>query len=105
MKYFLVVAHPEPRSFTISLANRAGEALRGAGHEVQISDLYAMRWKAVADADDFPSRDPGERLFYTRASRAAYDSGTQSPDVAAEQEKVLWADLGSGPIKEFRRAA
>jgi NAD(P)H dehydrogenase (quinone) len=67
-------------------------ALQRAGHEVRISDLYAMNWKAVADADDFPERDKSLPLEYMTASGEAYESGTQAKDIAAELEKLLWAD-------------
>lgn len=93
MRYFIVYAHPEPRSLNGSLKEGAVAALRTAGHEVQISDLYAMGFKAVADADDFPARNPAERLVYHRASGEAYASGRQRPDIAQEQEKLLWADV------------
>jgi len=92
MKYFFVYAHPEPRSLNASLLAAATQALGAAGHEVQVSDLHAMKFKAVADADDFPARDRAERLVYHRASGDAYHGGTQSPDIAAEQRKLLWAD-------------
>jgi NAD(P)H dehydrogenase (quinone) len=49
-----------------------------------------MRWKAVADAEDFPSRDPSERLHYALESGKAYSAGTQCPDVIAEQAKLEW---------------
>ena len=92
MKYLIVYAHPEPRSLNGALKDAAVAALEAAGHEVRVSDLYAMKWKAVADADDFPQRDPQERLVYHRASGDAYHGGTQSPEVADEQAKLLWAD-------------
>ncbi len=92
MKYLIVYAHPEPRSLNGALKDHAVTELTRRGHEVQVSDLYAMKWKASADAEDFPGRDPGERLVYHRASGEAYHGGTQSPDVAAEQAKLLWAD-------------
>ena len=92
MKVFWVVAHPEPASLSFSLKQQAIDALTAAGHAVRVSELYAMKWKAVADAEDFPARDRGERLYYMAASRAAYDAGTQAADVAAEQDKLIWAD-------------
>jgi len=92
VKYFFVYAHPEPRSLNGSLKDFAVQALVRAGHEVCVSDLYAMNFKAVADAGDFPNRDPAERLVYHRASGEAYHSNAQSEDVAAEQRKLLWAD-------------
>lgn len=92
MKVFIVHAHPEPRSLNGSLLRFAVETLTRAGHEVQVSDLYAMNWKASADAGDFPRHDPAERLVYAKASGKAFAEGTQSPEVAAEQRKLLWAD-------------
>jgi NAD(P)H dehydrogenase (quinone) len=93
MKYLIVYAHPEPRSLNGALKDRAVAALTAAGHEVVVSDLYAMRFKAVADGDDFPTRDPAEPLNYALASRQAFETGSQSPDVAEEQRRLLWADV------------
>lgn len=93
MKYLIVYAHPDSRSLNGSLKDRAVDALRAAGHEVKVSDLYAMRFKAVADAGDFPGRDPDERLIYHRAQGEAYSQGSQSDDIREEQEKLLWADV------------
>jgi len=92
LKVFLVFAHPNPHSLNATLKEHAVRKLQEAGREIQVSDLYAMKWKAVADADDFPERDNSQPLNYEAASGEAYRSGTQAPDVAAEQEKLLWAD-------------
>jgi NAD(P)H dehydrogenase (quinone) len=93
MGHILIVhAHPEPQSLTSALKDRAVATLTAQGHAVQVSDLYAMGWKAVADADDFRDRARPERLAYGAESRHAFASGTQMPDVAAEQAKLLRAD-------------
>ena len=92
MKVLMVYAHPEPQSLNGSLKNLAVETLRQEGHEVQVSDLYAIHWKAVADEADFTALQHPERLNYSSESRHALHSGTQAPDIAAEQAKLLWAD-------------
>jgi len=92
MKVFFVYAHPNPKSLNATLRDHAVRTLEMEGHEVRISDLYAMKWKAVADASDFPDRDQDLPLDYGAASGEAYANGTQSPDIVAEQEKLLWAD-------------
>lgn len=92
MNVFLVHAHPEPKSLNGALKDLAVETLSGLGHAVQVSDLYAMGWKAVADGDDFPDRENPHRLVYARESKHAYLRGSQRDDVAAEQRKLLWAD-------------
>ncbi len=92
MNIFIVYAHPEPQSLNGSLKTVATETLTELGHTVKVSDLYAMQWKAQADGDDFLIRDNAKRLSYASESKRAFAEGTQSPEIAAEQEKLLWAD-------------
>lgn len=91
-RVLIVTANPDSRSLNGALTDVAVDCLQAAGHAVVVSDLYAMRFKAVADADDFPQRDPRPRLRYAVESRAAYDGGTQAPDVVEEQRKLLDCD-------------
>lgn len=92
MNVLIVYAHPNPFSLNAALRDHAVEVLRRQGHEVQVSDLYAMKWKAVADADDFPSRTDSSPLNLIKALGEAYQSRTQATDIAAEQDKLKWAD-------------
>ncbi|MBL1091323.1 MULTISPECIES: NAD(P)H-dependent oxidoreductase [Streptomyces] len=91
-KILVVSAHPEPRSLNAVLTAFAVEHLRAAGHKVRVSDLYAMKWKATVDADDFPDHPADHRLQVVAASERATLAGRLAPDIAAEQEKVRWAD-------------
>ncbi|MBO0651964.1 NAD(P)H-dependent oxidoreductase [Streptomyces triculaminicus] len=91
-KILVVSAHPEPRSLNAALAAFAVERLRAAGHEVRVSDLHAMKWKATVDADDFPDHTGDRRLQVMGASERATLAGRLSPDIAEEQEKVRWSD-------------
>jgi NAD(P)H dehydrogenase (quinone) len=88
----IVFAHPEPRSLNASLRDAAIAQLQTDGHEVQVSDLYALQWKAVVDREDFLSLDAAARLVVGAASGGAYYGGTLTEDVKAEQAKLLWAD-------------
>lgn len=92
MKVLVVYAHPNPSSLNATFKDHAVAVLRRDGHEVQVSDLYAMKWKAVADADDFPSQTNSLPLNLISAQAEAYQGGTQARDIAAEQNKLLWAD-------------
>ena len=59
MKYFIVHAHTEPQSFNGALTYQAQEVLKAAGHEVIVSDLYAMQFDPVSDRRNFTSqKDP-----------------------------------------------
>jgi NAD(P)H dehydrogenase (quinone) len=92
MKVLLVYAHPEPKSLNGSLKDFAVKRLEGAGHVVQVSDLYAMNWKASLDPNDSLDRQASERFFPSRESKHAFENGLQSEDITREQEKLMWAD-------------
>ncbi len=98
MNVLIVYAHPEPESLNGSLRNFAVQRLEAAGHAVQVSDLYAMQWKAPLDADDSTDRQPGVRFEPSRDSARAFKNGTQSKDIELEQDKLRWAD---GVILQF----
>ena len=93
MKALIVYAHPEPTSLNGSLKDFVAQRLRSAGHAVEVSDLYAMGWKAVVDPADFLDRDPREPFHPEKASRHGYETDTQTADIAIEQRKLLEADL------------
>ncbi|HHQ6547146.1 TPA: NAD(P)H-dependent oxidoreductase [Serratia fonticola] len=92
MNILLVYAHPEAQSLNGSLKNFAVKHLQDAGHQVQVSDLYAIKWKASLDGEDRTDRDRANRFNPVLDSRIALERGTQSADIALEQEKLLWAD-------------
>ncbi|WP_306368263.1 NAD(P)H-dependent oxidoreductase [Nocardiopsis sp. CC223A] len=92
MKTLIVYAHPEPRSLNGSLKDLAVTTLEAAGHEVRVSDLYAMDWKAAVDAADYGPH-ASRPLRVARDSGLAFDAGELTADVRAEQEKLLWADM------------
>lgn len=92
MNVLIVFAHPEPRSLAASLRDVAVTELEAAGHDVQVSDLYAMNWKPEVDRSDFPMLTDGDRLKVAASSGEAFAAAVQPPDVRAEQEKLLWAD-------------
>jgi NAD(P)H dehydrogenase (quinone) len=91
-KVLVVYAHPEPESLTRQLVEVTVKALEAQEHEVLESDLYGMRWKAVFDENDFPSRVNPERLSFIAESANAYATGRQTDDVAVEQAKLKSAD-------------
>lgn len=92
MNILWIFAHPEPRSFNGALRDHGVGWLENAGHRVRHSDLYAMGWKATADAGDFVDHDPRDRLYYGADSEARYRAGTLSEDIQAEHAKLAWAD-------------
>jgi NAD(P)H dehydrogenase (quinone) len=92
MNILLVHAHPESKSLNGALKDFTVQRLKSAGHSVQVSDLYAMQWKAAVDAEDTTRRLSTTRFDVASESRHAFENGFQSVDIAREQEKLLWAD-------------
>ncbi len=93
MNVLIVHAHPEPQSFTAALRDQAVETFRAQGHEVMVSDLYAMGWNPVASAADFAGRENPEYLVYALEQRLGVKNGSIAGDIQQELDKLLWADL------------
>lgn len=92
MKILIVSAHPDPASLTNSLRDVAADQLKSDGHDVRISDLYAMNWKSAHDRDDFTQIAADAPLRLPFASMNAMENRAFSADIIEEQDKALWAD-------------
>src|SRR6266852_2561847 len=79
MRVLIVHAHHEPKSFNGAMTRAAVEALTSAGHEVVVSDLYAMGF----DPDLLKQQDE-------EAYAAQHDGFAQ--DIQAEMDKLFWCD-------------
>jgi len=93
MNVLIVFAHPERRSFGRALLDRGVGALRDCGHDVLVSDLYAMNFNPVASSADFIERRFPEALQYDREQKQASRMRSFAPDIQAELDKLLWCDL------------
>ncbi|MGO1398843.1 MAG: NAD(P)H-dependent oxidoreductase [Brevibacterium yomogidense] len=89
MNILWIFAHPDQDSLNSALRDEGLAPLTEAGHSHRVSDLYAMGWKPTLDRGDLDHDDPAG---IGRASGHAYDRGTLSEDITAEQEKLDWAD-------------
>ena len=93
MHVLIVYAHMEPTSFTAALKDAAVATILAAGHTVDVSDLYAAQFDAIAGRHDFVSvADPKRFHYQTEQAKAAAESAF-AEQVAAEQERVRRADL------------
>ncbi len=73
----VIVAHPNPDSFTLSVANAYARAAEDAGGTVIVRDLYAMNFDPCLKRDEIPT-SPDYRIW---------------PDVAAERSALEGVDL------------
>jgi NAD(P)H dehydrogenase (quinone) len=94
LNVLIVYAHPEPKSFNGAMKDVAVATLRGEGHEVVVSDLYAIGFNPVAGPDDFTG-DLADPDFFSlqREQTKAYETGRLSPDIVTEMDKLKRADL------------
>jgi NAD(P)H dehydrogenase (quinone) len=94
LNVLIAYAHPEPKSFNAAMKDVAVEALRKVGHDVVVSDLYALRFKAVVGAEDFRGEraEPASLSIAAEQTRAS-ETGTLAADIVAEQDKLRRADL------------
>ncbi|MDZ5460103.1 NAD(P)H-dependent oxidoreductase [Azohydromonas lata] len=93
MNVLIVHAHPEPKSFCAAMCLQATQQLRLQGHQVRVSDLYAMKFNPVAGAEDFGERCNPDYLVYALEQRHGQERGTLAADIRAEIAKLLWCDL------------
>ena len=94
MRILIVHAHPEPKSFNGALKDIAVSTLEARGHEVIVSDLYQMGWRADLSADDFTGeRLDDEFLDLSKEQEHMISTYGPRPEVKAEQDKVSWSEL------------
>jgi NAD(P)H dehydrogenase (quinone) len=93
MRVFIVHAHHERRSFNASLTREATLVLTAAGHDVLVSDLYAMRFDPVSDRRNFRSVADDSRLRQQAEEAYASEHDTFASDVQHEMDRLAWCDV------------
>ena len=93
MNVFLILAHPERRSFNGAMFDTAAGTLRAAGHTVATSDLYRMGFDPVSSRRNFTTvHDPDYLKLQAEELHASEHAGF-APDLEAELVKLEAADL------------
>ncbi|QSA96310.1 NAD(P)H-dependent oxidoreductase [Methylococcus sp. EFPC2] len=93
MRVFIVHAHPEPGSFNGAMTSEAKAVLRAAGHEVVLSDLYAMGFDPVSDRRNFLTVRNPDRLKQQDEEEYASEQDGYIPALQLEMDKLAWCDL------------
>jgi NAD(P)H dehydrogenase (quinone) len=93
MNVLIVLAHHEPTSFTAALAHHGASALRGAGHEVEVVDLYAMNFNPVSDRRNFVAAANPDRLDQQVEERLASATDGFSPDLQDQMDRLDACDV------------
>ncbi|MFA5989876.1 MAG: NAD(P)H-dependent oxidoreductase [Sphingomonas sp.] len=92
MRVLIVYAHAEPTSFNGALLRAGVAALKGAGHEVVVSDLYAMGFDPVSDRRNFSTVADPARLNQQAEEALASAQNGYTPELQAEMDKLAWCD-------------
>jgi NAD(P)H dehydrogenase (quinone) len=92
-KILIISAHPEQKSFCMSLRNEARNYFISKGCEVKESDLYAMNFNPVGDKKDFKAIANTEFFKYQMEQVNAFQNNLFVVDVKMEMEKLEWCDV------------
>ncbi|XP_035763688.1 ribosyldihydronicotinamide dehydrogenase [quinone]-like, partial [Neolamprologus brichardi] len=93
-KVLIVYAHESSTSFNAAAKDAAVAALTAQGCTVQVSDLYAMKFKAAATTEDITGGvKDAENFCYAKEIKLASEEGKLADDIKKEQEKLKKADL------------
>jgi NAD(P)H dehydrogenase (quinone) len=93
MKVLVVYAHPESDSFNGRVLAATRETLADEGHEVVVSDLYALGFNAVAGPHDVKQRVDKDRFSLGTEQLHASQTHGFADDVQAELDKLMAADV------------
>jgi NAD(P)H dehydrogenase (quinone) len=77
MKYLLIYAHPNPKSFNNAIKETIEGRIRAKGHQLTVRDLYELKFNPVLTGNDF----------------MGFKSGKAPADIAAEQVLIKEADV------------
>jgi NAD(P)H dehydrogenase (quinone) len=89
----IVYAHPNPRSFNAAMKDVAVDVLTARGHDVRLSDLYAMNFDPVGGPRDFTDLEDPSCFRYQREQVRAQASAGFVPLLQQEMDKLLKADF------------
>ena len=76
-KVLIVIAHPKPTSFNHAVLAVVKKELEAKNCEVQVRDLYALKFNPLLTVDDF----------------AALHAGNPPKDIAEEQKWITWCNV------------
>ncbi|XP_014029474.1 NAD(P)H dehydrogenase [quinone] 1 [Salmo salar] len=93
-KVLIVYAHQSTGSFNAAAKDMAETVLTTQGCKVEVSDLYAMKFKASATAEDITGEvKDAEHFQYGEETMLAWKEGRLSADITEEHRKLSEAEV------------
>ncbi|HEY4525664.1 MAG TPA: NAD(P)H-dependent oxidoreductase [Candidatus Paceibacterota bacterium] len=77
MKYLIVYAHPNPKSFCAGILERVESTIKAKGDEAVVRDLYTMNFNPILSGADL----------------ASFKNGGLAEDIKTEQDNIRSADI------------
>ncbi len=93
MKVLIVLAHPEPHGFNAAMAETARATLTKAGHDVTVSDLYALGFEPRSSRANFSDRADPDYFKPQIEEMHASGTGGFAADVEREIVRLEACDL------------
>lgn len=93
MNILIVYAHHEPKSMNAAMFRTAIDFLSGQGHQVQTTDLYAMRFDPVSDRNNFKTVHNPEFLKQQLEEVYATEQHGFNEVIETEIQKLEWCDM------------
>lgn len=93
MNFLCVLAHPEPASFTASLARHGMNALEQEGHVAEMADLYTMGFDPVSDRRNFIGAANPDRFDQQTEEKAAASCSGFSAELRHEINRIQACDV------------
>lgn len=93
MKIFIIYAHQESKSFNGALRDIAINHFQKSGHEVTVSDLYAMNFNPIASPNDFKTISNPKSFKYSQEQKFSSANHSLANDIMEEHQKLLSCDL------------
>lgn len=84
MKVLIVYCHPRTESLNHAILNASVETFENMGHEVEVRDLYAMKFNPVLDGDD---------AIHIENNKFVRKNPDFPSDIKIEMKHILDADL------------
>ncbi len=93
MKFYIILAHPESKSFNSSIAKEAFNHLLESGHEVRFNNLYKNNFNPLLSRKDFQIQSNNELVQFPKAQLESFTNNSTSPDIKKEHDNIEWSDI------------
>ncbi|PPR76353.1 MAG: Modulator of drug activity B [Alphaproteobacteria bacterium MarineAlpha2_Bin1] len=93
MNFYIVLAHPETKSFNSSSARELCNFLVKNGHQVKFNDLYKNNFNPLLSRKDFPGKINDNLIQFPEAQLESIKNNTTSSDIKIEHKNIQWCDI------------